>query len=67
MDTIDTWLKGAQHFALLGLEYPVRIVVMAALCLTACFVRNLRFHAVFALGGVIYLVSYVARHYSSIQ
>jgi hypothetical protein len=67
MDIVDTWLKGAQRFATLGAEYPARIAVMTALCLAACFIRNARFHAVFALGGVIYLASYVARHYGSIQ
>jgi hypothetical protein len=67
MDVADTWLKGAQHFAGLGVEYPVRIALMVGLCLTACFVRNVRFHAVYAVGALIYFVSYVARHYSTIQ
>ena len=67
MDVVDTWLKGARHYAGLGLEYPVRIAVLVVLCLVACVVRNLRFHAIFAIGGLIYLVSYVARHYGSIQ
>ena len=67
MDVVDSGLKGAEHLAKLGPEYPVRIAVLAALCLTACFVRNLRFHAVFALGGLIYLVSYIARYYGSLS
>ena len=67
MDIGDTWLKGARHFASLGAEYPVRIALMAGLCLAACFVRNVRFHAAFALAALVYLVSYVARHYGTVQ
>ena len=67
MDVADTWLKGAQHFASLGPEYPLRIALMVALCLTACFVRNVRFHAIYAVSALVYFVSYIARHYSNIQ
>lgn len=67
MDVADTWLKGAQHFASLGPEYPVRIVLTVALCLTACLIRNVRFHAVYALGALIYFISYIARHHGSTQ
>ncbi len=67
MDVVDTWLKGAQHFASLGAEYPVRITLMVGLCLAACFVRNIRFHAVFALAALVYFVSYIARHYGTVQ
>ena len=64
MEVADTWLKGVQHFASLGPGYPTRIALMAALCLTACFIR---FHAIYAFGALIYFVSYIARHYSNIQ
>lgn len=67
MDVVDTGLKGPQHFASLGPEYPVRIAALFVLCLVACVVRDLRFHAVFAVGGLIYLVSYIARYYGSLQ
>ena len=67
MDVVDTGLKGPEHFASLGPEYPVRIAALFVLCLVACVVRNLRFHAVFAVGGLVYLVSYIARHYGSLQ
>ena len=67
MDIGDTWLKGTHHFVSLGAEYPVRIALMAGLCLAACFVRNVRFHAAFALAALVYLVSYVARHYGTVQ
>jgi hypothetical protein len=67
MDVVDTWLKGAQHFASLGAEYPVRIASMVGLCLAACLIRNVRFHAAFALAALVYLVSYIARHYGTVQ
>lgn len=67
MDVIDTGLKGAQHLANLGVEYPVRIALMVGLCLVACFVRNVRFHAAFALSALVYFVSYTGRHYGAIQ
>jgi hypothetical protein len=67
MDIIDTWLKGAQHFVSLGVEYPVRIALMVGLCTSACFIRNIRFQATFALAALAYLVSYVVRHYGTVQ
>ena len=67
MDTVDTWLKGPEHLASLGPEYPIRIASLVVLCLVACVVRNIRFQAVFAVGGLIYLVSYIARYYGSFQ
>lgn len=67
MDLVDTWLKGPQHFASLGVEYPIRIAAMTGLCLAACFFRGPRFHAVFALGALAYFVAYIARHYGHIQ
>lgn len=66
MDVIDTALKGAEHFARLGAEYPIRIVILIALCLTACRVRDLRFHAVFATAGLAYLLVFMVRHYGAL-
>lgn len=40
---------------------------MIGLCLAGCFIRNLRFHTLFAAGAVIYFAIHVARHYGHIQ
>ncbi|CAN5226910.1 hypothetical protein BH10PSE3_BH10PSE3_21670 [soil metagenome] len=40
---------------------------MVGLCGAACFVRNIRFHATFALAALAYFVSYIARHYGVVQ
>lgn len=66
MDVIDTRLKGARYLAHLGMEYPIRIVALTALCVIAGFVRDRRFHAVFAAGGLAYLISYILRFYGSL-
>jgi hypothetical protein len=67
MDVVDTALKGARHVATLGPEYPIRVALMVGLCLSACFVRNARFHGLFAASALVYLASYVGRHYGSLQ
>jgi len=67
MDVLDTLLKGAAHFLSLSPEYPIRIALMVGLSLAGCFIRNLRFHTLFAGGALIYFVIYVARHYGHIQ
>ena len=67
MDILDTLLKGAPHFRSLGPEYPIRIALMVGLCLAGCFIRNLRFHTVFAAGALLYFAVYVARHYGRLQ
>jgi hypothetical protein len=66
MDILDTLLKGATHFpAWARIPHPDRLMV--GLCLIGCFIRNLRFHALFAGGALIYFAVYVARHYGHIQ
>jgi hypothetical protein len=67
MDILDTLLKGVPHFLSLSPEYPIRIALMIGLCLAGCFIRNLRFHTLFAGGALIYFVVYVARHYGHVQ
>jgi hypothetical protein len=67
MDIADTLLKGVPHFLSLSPEYPIRIALMICLCLAGCFIRNLRFHTVFAASALIYFVIYVARHYGHVQ
>jgi hypothetical protein len=67
MDVIDTTLKGADYFASLGAEYPLRIVGYSALCLTGAIVRNERFHAVAALLGAGYQVTWAIRYFATVS
>jgi ribose/xylose/arabinose/galactoside ABC-type transport system permease subunit len=65
-DGIDSLLKGRAHFDALGVEYPIRLAVYAALALAAALTRNERFHLLFAVGGLAYQVSWIARRYDAI-
>lgn len=50
----------------LGVEYLVRNAVFLALCLVAARTPNLKFHRLFAAGGLIYEVIYICRQYFSL-
>jgi len=60
-DFADTLLKGAAHFERYGVEYLVRTPIYIALCVTAMFVANRRFHAAFVVGSLIYEASWILR------
>lgn len=62
-DVVDTVLKGSAHLEAQGTEYLVRVAVYVVLCGVAAFVRNERFHAAFALGNLVYQVSWIMRLY----
>ena len=47
VDMIDSAAKGMTHFQSLGVLYPVRQSVLAALAVIAIFVRDWRYHAAF--------------------
>jgi hypothetical protein len=55
-DLADTALKGAEHFASLGLQYPIRMGAFIALNTVAAVVRNERFHALFAVANAVYQI-----------
>jgi hypothetical protein len=44
----------------------VRNGVFLALCLVAARTRNLKFHGLFAAGGLVYEVIYICRQYFSL-
>lgn len=56
IDLWDTWLKGAEYFASLGVEYPITQALMIAGCLVGIATANRRFHASFALIILVYQV-----------
>ncbi len=65
-DVVDTLLKGFAHFEALGIEYPVRTVMLVALCLVAMVVKSRIFHLVFMAFTFIYQLSWVIRDLDSI-
>lgn len=62
-DMVDTWLKGASYAQALGVEYLVRSAVFVVLSLIAMRTRNKRFHATFAVLGLLYEATYILRLY----
>jgi hypothetical protein len=67
VDFYDTWLKGADYFHGLGIEYIVRNATYIVLCGVAIATRQPAFHATFAVAGLLYQVSWILRSYESLQ
>lgn len=65
-DIADTALKGRAHVEQEGLEYFVRIAVLAVASIAATLTRNERFHAAFAVGNLAWQVSWILRHYDTL-
>lgn len=63
MDLADTFIKGPAYFENLGPEYPIRIGIHIALCLTAIKWQNERYHAGLVTVLLGYNISWIARHY----
>jgi hypothetical protein len=67
VDFGDTVLKGWDHLAGLGLEYPLTSVAQFLLCLVAMWTRNERYHAVFGVGMFAYQVSWALRMFGTVS
>jgi hypothetical protein len=59
IDIVDTALKGAAHFAELGIEYPLRIAAYVALCLIAMMTTRRAFHAAFISAALVYQLIWI--------
>ncbi len=66
IDLVDTWLKGSEHFQSLGPEYPVTVAVNTIGSLIAIFVPSRIFQWVFALGSLLYLLSWAFRQFNTL-
>jgi hypothetical protein len=62
LDVVDTLIKGEAHFRALGPEYLARIAAFVLLCAIAGSTRNPRLHAVLAVGGILYEISFIGRY-----
>ncbi|SDR64335.1 hypothetical protein SAMN05519103_09684 [Rhizobiales bacterium GAS113] len=67
LDVVDTLIKGGEHFRSLGIMYPIRILAFIVLCLIATQTRNLKFHAVFVVSGLIYEAIFFVRYFESLS
>lgn len=67
LDVGDTWIKGAEHFRSLGIEYIVHVGAFLVLCAIAARTRNLTFHGIFVAIGLLYEVSFFVRSYYDVS
>ena len=67
VDLVDTLMKGGDYYQSLGIEYPVRLVVLMALCLVAGRTTNRRFHVIFAGTYFAYYLSWIVRLYDVLE
>ena len=65
-DFLDTWLKGAEYFASLGLEYPITSSLYIVGSVIGMLTMNRRYHAAFALIAFVYQIEWAFRSYSTI-
>ena len=66
VDLGDTWLKGPDYFASLGLEYPITSGLYIMFSLVAMIAVHRRFHAGFAVIALAYQVFWAFRQFSTI-
>ena len=66
LDFWDTWIKGADYFASLGLEYPISQAIIIVCLLVGTVTANRRFHGAFVVLMLVYQVSRALRTYDTI-
>lgn len=66
-DVVDTWLKGLGYLMSLSLEYPIRIAAYLVLFAVAATVRHRGFQLAFAIGSLLYQVSWILRLYDKVR
>jgi hypothetical protein len=67
IDLLDTWIKGADYFASLGIEYWVIQAMFAILCMIAWTMRRTRVQAAVVLIVLAYQVARVLRFYDTVN
>lgn len=55
-DVGDAVIKGMDYFYSLGLQYPISQSILVAASITAIFIRNEKFHSIFVLAALAYMV-----------
>ena len=59
LDALDTYLKGHQHFLDQGIIYPITIVVLFVLMLSAAKTSNKRYYTFFAIVFLVYILVFI--------
>lgn len=65
VDFADTWLKGPAYFQHFGTEYLVRNAAYIVAGAIAIATRNPWFHGAFAVGGLLYQLSWIVRQFET--
>jgi hypothetical protein len=60
LDTIDTLLKGRQHFIDQGIIYPITILLLFILMVIAARTSSRRYHAFFAIFILLYILIFIS-------
>ena len=66
IDVGDSWLKGAEHFSSLGLEYAIATSAKLVLFISAAVWSNERFHVGFAIVNLAYTVLWAIRMFETL-
>lgn len=66
VDIVDTWLKGAEHFTDLGLQYPIGIGVQVVLCGIAMYTPSRWFHGAYAVFAAITQVAWAFQSFATL-
>lgn len=67
IDVVDTWIKGAEYFASLGMEYVIIQSTFAVLCVVGMVTRRERLQAAAVLIVLGYQIARVLRFYDTIN
>ncbi|TEA78927.1 hypothetical protein [Allopusillimonas ginsengisoli] len=62
-DIVDTLIKGWDHYAVYGIEYPLQVTAFIVLSLVGIWTRSAGFHRAFAILALVYQVTYTVRHF----
>ena len=65
VDQLDTWLKGAEYYASLGVEYPITSFLYIAGSVIGILTVNRRYHAAYAVVALAYQIEWAIRSYST--
>lgn len=66
-DVIDSFIKGAAHYAEFSAEYHYRVPIYLVLCAIAIWTPNRQYHQLFVVGSLIYEVSWILRLFNSLS
>ncbi len=66
-DLVDTFIKGPDHFLLYGIEYPIQTACFFIFSIIAMLTDSRRYHAVFVTCALIYQITFMLRHFATLD